>query len=833
MVQGRRVCRASYRFGAQMSVLYVEVAVALPVIGTYYYRVPSELRQKVAVGRQVLVPFGRRRLTGYILEIKKQLPADMDIAIRDIIQVSTEECHFSEPHLPFYRWLSNYYLAPLGEVIRSALPRGTSTSTRRIASISEAGLVALRESSLEGEQTAVLSLLRENSAMTLRQIRNRLPECNAGRICRRLERKGLILWEDQLQEPRVKPRYLKMVRASQDLDLTHLHEQELEAREIEILTLLKEGPRLLKDLKEQVANGYYWIRKMAERGLLTVGAEEVYRNPMGAIAVESSPPQKLSVDQQQAIQTILQPLKERRFASFLLHGVTGSGKTEVYLAATAEAMSLGRQSLVLVPEIGLTAQMEGLFRQRFQSRVAILHSGLGSGERRDEWIRVRRGEVDVVVGARSALFAPIDRLGLIVVDEEHDGSYKQARGLRYHGRDAAVMRAKMEGAVAVMGSATPSLTSYYSALQGKFHLLSLPQRIDSRSLPKVTVIDMKHQRQGDLISHPLRQALADTLSQGKQALLLINRRGYANFLLCRGCGHVSQCRNCAVSLTWHRIGEKLQCHLCGLAMAVPSTCPQCNGKTLKPFGFGSQRIEAEIKRLFPGARVNRMDSDTTRRKQAHRKLLNDLYRGRTDILVGTQMIAKGHDFPNVTLVGVVSGDIALQWPDFRAAENTFQVLTQVAGRAGRGESPGSVLVQTYNPGHYSIQFAKHHDYLGFFKEEMNFRQDLGYPPYRRLILFQLAGNVEERTQEAAQLLAAECLEICRKRSEFSQQLEILGPVAAPLGKVKGKYRWQLLLKSKRVAPLLDVGRQLVNWGYGEFKGFGVSLTADVDPISLI
>jgi primosomal protein N' (replication factor Y) len=679
----------------------------------------------------------------------------------------------------------------------------------------------------------VLSLLQENPALTLRQIRKRLPEHKAEKICRRLGRRGLILWEDELQEARIKPRFLKMVTASHDLDLANLEEQELKAKEIEILTLLKEGPLLLKDLKVQIENGYYWIRKMEDRGLVTVGAEEVYRDPTGAVELEASPPLKLSIDQEQAIQTICQALQQRSFTSFLLHGVTGSGKTEVYLIAAAEAMRLGQQSLVLVPEIGLTAQMEELFRQRFQSRVAILHSGLGSGERRDEWVRVRRGEVDVVVGARSALFAPMDRLGLIVVDEEHDSSYKQERGLRYHGRDAAVMRAKMEGAVVVMGSATPALSSYHNALQGKFHLLSLPHRIDHRSLPKVSVIDMKHQRQGDLISHPLRQALVHTLAEGRQALLLINRRGYANFLLCRNCGHVSHCRNCAVSLTWHQAGEKLRCHLCGLAMAVPPECPQCDGKTLKPFGFGTQRVEAEVKRLLPEARVDRMDRDTTRSKQAHRKLLNDVRRGRTDILVGTQMIAKGHDFPNITLVGVVSADIALQWPDFRAAESTFQVLTQVAGRAGRGESPGNVLVQTYNPGHYSIHFAKSHDYLGFFNEEMNFRQELGYPPYRRLILFQLAGNVEERTQEAAQVLAAKCREICRKRSELSQELEILGPVAAPLGKVKGKYRWQLLLKSRRSAPLLDVGRRLVNWGYGEFKGFGVSLIADVDPISLI
>lgn len=816
-----------------MSTLFVEVAVVLPVIGTYHYQVPSELRQKIAVGRQVLVPFGRRRLTGYVLSLNSQLSAGVDAAIRDVLQVNSEECYFSEADLPFYRWLSNYYLAPLGEVIQSVLPGGTSSSTRRAASVSEAGVRSLFQSKLNDDEATVLSLLREHPRLTLVQIRRRLPQYDVAQICRRLGRKGLLVWEDQLQEPRIKPRYLRMVRALHDLDSANLQEEELKPKEKEILTLLKGGPRLLRDLKLEVGNGYYWIRKMADRELISVRPEEVYRDPMGSVAVESSPPLRLSVDQEQAIQTICQALKKESFTSFLLHGVTGSGKTEVYLAAAAEAMRLGRQSLVLVPEIALTAQMEGLFRQRFQSRVAILHSGLGSGERRDEWVRVGRGEVDVVVGARSALFAPMKRLGLVVVDEEHDSSYKQERGLRYHGRDAAVMRAKLEDAVVIMGSATPALSSYHNALQGKFHLLNLPHRVDSRPLPKVSVVDMRRQRQGDLLSYPLRQALSDTLSAGKQALLLINRRGYANFLLCRNCGHVTHCQNCAVSLTWHRAGEKLRCHLCGLAMAAPTVCPQCEAAALKPFGFGTQRVEAEVKRLFPQARVSRMDRDTTRRKKAYRRLLSDLGRGQTDVLVGTQMIAKGHDFPDITLVGVVSADIALQWPDFRAAENTFQILTQVAGRAGRGESPGTVLVQTYNPEHYSIHFAKAHDYQGFFREEMGFRQELGYPPYRRLILFQLAGNVEEKTQQAAERLAAKCEEVCQRRPDLFRELEMLGPVAAPLTKVKGKYRWQLLLTSKRSAFLLEVGSQLVNWGYGEFKGFGVSLTADVDPISLI
>ncbi|MBW2624841.1 MAG: primosomal protein N' [Deltaproteobacteria bacterium] len=764
-----------------MSTIFVEVAVVLPVIGTYYYRVPPDLRREVAVGRQVLVPFGRRRLTGYVLRLEEQLPATMDAAIRDVLQVSSEECYFSEAHLPFYRWLSNYYLAPLGEVIRSALPRGTSTSTRRAAFVREAGLRSLRQSTLTAEETAVLSLLREHPGLTLAQIRRRLPIQRVDRVCRTLGRKKVIVWEDQQQEPQIKPRNLKVVRGLHHLETSSLSEEQLKPKEKEILKLLEEGPRLLRDLKGMVGNGSYWIRKMADRGLVSVSSEEVYRGPVGPPIIETTPPHQLTGHQEQALGTITQALEENCFASFLLHGITGSGKTEVYLAAAAEALRLGRQSLILVPEIALTAQIEGLFRQRFQSRVAILHSGLGSGERRDEWVRVRRAEVDVVVGARSALFAPLDRLGLVVVDEEHDNSYKQERTLRYHGRDAAV----------------------------------------------------KLQRKVDVLSIPLRQALADTLAAGKQALLLINRRGYANFLLCRRCGHVTHCHNCAVSLTWHRAGEKLRCHLCGLAMAVPPVCPQCDAATLKPFGFGTQRVESEVQRLFPEARVSRMDRDTTRSKRSYRQFLSDLSRGRTDILVGTQMIAKGHDFPNITLVGVVSADIALQWPDFRAAENTFQVLTQVAGRAGRGDSLGTVLVQTYNPEHYSIRFARRHDYSGFFKEEMAFRQELGYPPYLRLILFHLAGNVEEKTLEAAQKLAAKCQELLQQRPEFLRELQMLGPVAAPLARVKGKHRWHLLLKSKKSTPLLEVGRQLVNWGYGEFKGFGVNLTADVDPISLI
>jgi primosomal protein N' (replication factor Y) len=815
-----------------MKELFVEVAVVLPVAATYHYRVPRDLNGEVVVGRQVLVPFGGRRLTGYIVRVGVQPAADTRGAIRDILQVSSEEPYFTEAQLPFYRWLSTYYLTPLGKVIQGTVPRGASSVCRRCAFVTDRGRQVLARGTVNGEETAVLALLEEHPGLSLAQVRQRLSDQGVGRVCRVLGRKGLIFWEDKVQEPWIKPRLLKTVRALVGPGGWAAEDPELKPKDREILALVRQGPQLLRDLQRQVKGAYDRVEKLCRRGLVAVSQEEVYRDPWGRSPIQASCPPRLTDDQAFAVQAICQAMQRGRFGSFLLYGITGSGKTEVYLACVAEAIRMGRQSLVLVPEIALTAQLEAVFRQRFHSRVAILHSGLGQGERRDEWMRVRRGEVDVVVGVRSAVFAPLDRLGLVVVDEEHDASYKQERGLRYHGRDAAVMQAKLREAVVVMGSATPALSSYHNALRGKFRLLTLDHRIDLRPLPRVSIVDMRLQKQGEVISLPLRQALKDCLSSGKQALLLMNRRGYASFLLCRSCGHVPHCHNCAVSLTWHRTGQRLRCHLCGLTTSVPPVCPQCHAGGLKPFGFGTQRVETEVQRLLPGARVSRMDRDTTQTRQSYRRLLADLGRGHTDIVVGTQMVAKGHHFPNITVVGVVSADIALQWPDFRAAENTFQLLTQVAGRAGRGPSPGKVLVQTYDPEHYSICFAKQHDYPGFFASEMAFRRELGYPPYQRLLLLQLAGNVEERTEEAARRLAARCRDLRDMHPGFGERLQVLGPVVAAVPRIKGKFRWQMLLKSGRSALLQELGRELLSWSHLALRGSGVTLSADMDPMSL-
>jgi len=808
----------------------IEVALPLAVPGTFHYRVPPELQAQVAVGREAVVPFGRRRLTGSIIAVGTEPPPDLAAPIRDILEITPGEPLFSESQLPFFRWLSAYYLTPLGEVIQTALPGGTRSSTRRLAQVTEAGRRALTEEEISPAERDVLALLLEYPSLGLSQIRRHLPAGDVRSICDRLRRRGFLLWEDRLRGPRAIPRRLQVVRA---LVMPDQEGRELKPRERELLEQLAAGPRLRRDLEGQVTNLAYWVRKLAARGLVQVASEEVYRDPAGPPVIEAGPPPRLSPEQEGAVRAVSEALRNGVFSSFLLHGVTGSGKTEVYLAATAVALDLGRQALVLVPEIALTARLEALFRQRFQSRVAILHSSLGRGERRDEWMRIRRGEAPVVVGARSAIFAPLERVGLIVVDEEHDASYKEERGLRYHARDAAVMRAKFAGAVVLMGSATPALSSFQNALQGKFRLLPLPHRIDQRPLPGVAVIDMRQQKSGTVISLPLRHALADTLAAGKQALLLINRRGYASFLLCRRCGHVPRCGNCSLSLTWHRAEESLRCHLCNQAMPTPSACPRCEAPMLRPLGFGTQRVEREVQRLFPQARVSRMDRDTVQTKQSSIRLLRDLGRGAIDILVGTQMIAKGHDVPGITLVGVVNGDTSLQWPDLRASEVTFQLLTQVAGRAGRGDDPGLVLVQTYNPEHYSIRFAKEHDYLGFFTEETAFRKDLGYPPFRRLVLLHLAGNVEGRTREAAANLAERFRQLRGRHADSFQDLDLLGPAAAPLSRIKGKYRWQLLLRARRSAPLREAARRLLEWGTSALKGTGVNLTADVDPLSLI
>ena len=522
-------------------------------------------------------------------------------------------------------------------------------------------------------------------------------------------------------------------------------------------------------------------------------------------------------------------LRSATFRAFLLHGVTGSGKTEVYLKSIDACLALGRSALLLVPEIALTPAVAGQFFHRFGDRVAILHSAFHDAERAEQWRRIRAGQASVVVGTRSGVFAPVRNLGLVVVDEEHDGSYKQQETPRYHGRDVAVMRAQAAGAVVVLGSATPSLESRYNADRKKYTLLELPERIEQRPMPDVELIDMRQEfletRKQTTFSRRLVEAVRERLASGEQTMLLLNRRGFSSFVTCRSCGERMECINCSVTLTYHRRDRRMLCHYCNYAQKVPSVCQKCGSEHLHFIGVGSERVEEELHQNFPEARIARLDRDTVAGKRHFETILHGFRDGDFDILVGTQMIAKGHDIPNVTLVGIVSADIGLGMPDFRAAERTFQLLTQAAGRAGRGDRPGIVLIQTINPDHYAVRYASGQDYQGFYEKELQFRRLMRYPPFSAL------ANVLVRSEKQEDALAMST-ELGRLLDPAPEGLKVLGPAEAPVSKLKREYRYQLLIKAASRKRLNEILQQLRRFAH-ERKWNPTALVIDVDPLTLL
>ena len=541
----------------------------------------------------------------------------------------------------------------------------------------------------------------------------------------------------------------------------------------------------------------------------------------------------MSPDQDRACRDINAALGEHRFAPFLLHGVTASGKTEVYLQAARTALDLGKGVLVLLPEIALTDPVGQAFRQRFGPRVALLHSGLTPGARLDQWRRLAQGEMDIVVGARSAVFAPVANLGLIVVDEEHDPAYKNEGGLPYHARDVALYRGQLANAAVVLGSATPAITSFYRAQTGKYQYLSLPRRVTPQALPQIHLINLaehRDHRRLPIISTPLRLALAETLERGEQSLLFLNRRGYANVFFCLFCGHILQCRSCSVTLTLHRQEERLRCHYCGYQEPIPALCPECQSAALKQYGLGTERLEKEVKVLFPQARVGRLDRDTASRRGRSSEILNDVKEQRLDILIGTQMITKGHDFPQVTLVGVVAADLSLFFPEYHAGERTFQLLSQVAGRAGRGDSPGQVFIQTFHPKHYPLTSTQNHDYQAFYQSELHSRQLLGYPPFTRLALLTVQGKKAELVEKSAAGTVRELAQTI-KINNWHTHIRVLGPAPAPRSRLKDYYRWHILLKSYGRQPLAQVLQNL-RGGFAKKWGSGIALLVDVDPVGM-
>ena len=760
--------------------IYVQVAVALPVSGTFTYTVTDGLIEKAEVGKRVLISFSGRKVAGYILRI---IPPKDREGLKDILNISDPYPLFPLDMVEFFEWLSNYYHYPIGLAIKTALPTGLNVNVPDGMGMPSKGW---------------------------------------------LDRVGLL------------KRVFITVKKGAIVDRSLFDHKRAPGNEPEFLEMIIEkGEVSLREIKRAFKNGDYLVDKWVHKGFLKRSLRTVARDIAGETLLISPTPPPLNPTQKEVFEKIAGKLKENSFFTYLLHGVTASGKTEVYYHAVRVATELGRQSIIMVPEIALTVSLASLFKARFGDRVAVLHSALSLGERYDQWIRIAKGEADVVIGARSALFAPTSRLGLIIIDEEHDPSYKQEEKFRYQARDAAIVRAKLSNALVILGSGTPSIQSYQNAVSGRYGLLTMPERILKREPPDITIIDMTHfegspgARDDGIISPPLREAIGENLAQGKQIILFLNRRGFSALYLCRFCGEAIRCPNCEVSLTYHRYGNSLLCHYCGFRIHPPDRCPLCSRQNLKPYGFGTERVEETLRERFPEARVERMDRDTMRHKGKVQQVLRRFLDYETDILVGTQMITKGHDFPSVTLVGVISADLSLNWPDFRAGEITFQLLSQVAGRTGRGKSPGRVIIQTFNPSHYAIIAARDHDYQGFFSREIQLRRQLNYPPFSSIANLRLLGNSKSKTEKIAQQMGMKIDNILKKQSKGKGHMEVLGPVEAPMAKLKGKYRQQILVKSGSSKALNLLLKEVDKGSAPILSASGVRLIIDIDPYQMM
>ena len=741
---------------------YVRVIIDRAIHRELDYAVPEGLRNRVGVGSRVRVPFREKSALATVVAVTDQSEAK---GIRLIEAVVGEAPTLSEQLLELGRWISVYYSCPIETVMRSLLPQ------------------VIRRAEVGWKKQLFVQPRRQIDNEELEKLRKRAP--------RQTELLEAIL---RLEAP---------IRASQLLRQTSLDNQTL--------------------------------RALVKRGLVELREEAVVRDPHADEQFIATSNLILNQEQTNAFSEIAQALDSpEKSRPILLHGVTGSGKTEIYLQAIRSALNRGCTAIVLVPEISLTPQTVERFKGRFadvQDAVAVLHSHLSEGERHDEWHKIHSGRARIVIGARSAVFAPLKNLGLIVVDEEHETTYKQEEAPRYHARDIAIVRAKIEKCVAVLGSATPSLESYHNAAIGKYRLVTLTQRIDEKQMPLMRIVDLRQERRKEksatILSEKLRAAIMVRLEKREQTILFLNRRGFSTSLLCSGCGEARNCPNCSVALTFHRhptVAGRLSCHLCGHTAAVPKKCPACGKDALIYAGFGTERVETTVSQIFPKAVVRRMDADSMTRKEAYRETLRNFRTGKIDILVGTQMIAKGLHFPNVTLVGIINADLALHLPDFRAGERTFQLLTQVAGRAGRGETSGEVFVQTYTPFSPSIQFARHHDFAGYFQQELEFRERCDFPPFKHAILITVRSPHEGRAK-----LSAETLQ--RRLKEALPQEFILGEATpAPLEKLQSQFRFHILLRGEAIMHLSRLVRETVDkLPFPE----DVTVTVDVDPYQLL
>ena len=757
-----------------------KVVVDLALDREFDYRIPSHLAGAVKIGSRVAVPFGKRTAQGYVVGLADDSTFPR---LKDIAEVVGKKPLLSDRILELTRWMGKYYCCPVELCVKCALPE--------------------------------------------------------------VVRKAKISWKER--------QYVKPGKISSE-DFAKLRKRApKQARALEILQ--KSDGLFVSKLVKRADTDAATVKKLAEKGYVVLSDQIEERDPFGGEVFLPTEPLSLTSDQQKALD-LCNAAIDQTAAPFsvghsdpasagdnpklsngapkpiLIHGVTGSGKTEIYLQAIEHVLHQGKDSIVLVPEISLTPQTIERFRARFPNQqITVLHSHLSAGERHDQWHKIRDGQSHIVIGARSAVFAPVQALGLIVVDEEHETSYKQEEAPRYNARDVAVMRGKFERAAVVLGSATPSLESFYNARRGRYALASLPTRVDNRKMPVMRIVDMRQEviRQKGLhvLSRKLRSAIQARLDKHEQVIIFLNRRGYATHLFCPKCGYVSKCPNCSVSLTYHRKAAQLLCHLCGFVAGVPKNCPECRDPAIRYAGMGTEKVESAIQHAFPKARVQRMDSDMMTKKTLYREILGAFRVGKIDILVGTQMIAKGLHFPNVTLVGIIYADMALHLPDFRAGERTFQLLVQVAGRAGRGDVEGEVVVQSFTPFHAAVQYAQQHDYIGFYEQEIEFREELKYPPVSRLICI----TVRSRSETKASFYAEALTRALQTPRRFTSGLVLVaGPTPAPLAKVQNQYRFQVMLRTSRIMQLIGSLNQVLA---SVKPPPDVNVVVDVDPISLL
>lgn len=728
---------------------YVEVALPVPLRKVFTYDVPIGLRGALRPGSRVAVSFSRRKLAGFVVSGREQLPEGVARAL-PVAGLLESEPVFTNELLSFLEQAAKYYMHPLGEVLRAAAPALPTGAMRR------------------------------------------------------LRADGFLDAEENLPGQRVAHQTTWKVTATG----RSVEGVRLGVRQKKLMNRLQRGPVVLEELRTELGDPRGVVRSLAAKGLVTFEEVEASRDPFFRTPVERDVPPAPSAAQQLALEAIGEAVDQRTGEAFLLHGVTGSGKTEVYLRAIDRARSAGLGALLLVPEIALTPQLVARFRARFGDDIAVLHSGLSARQREDAWQALRRGRVQMAIGARSALFAPVAELGLIVVDEEHDPSFKQDEGFRYHARDMALLRAKYANAVCVLGSATPSIESYHRASQGRLRLLSLPARATGAAMPEVEIVDLRRHRRGPTghpwLSGPLHAALGQCLDSGHQAILFLNRRGFSPSVRCVACGAIAACPACSVALTEHRGQGLLRCHYCDFQRAAVHPCASCGSGDYQRIGVGTEQLERAVGESFPKATIARLDRDTAS-SDGVEAVLDRLRSGEVDVLVGTQMVTKGHDIPRVTLVGVVLADQSLAFPDFRASERTFQLLAQVAGRAGRADKPGKVILQTYQPDHPAVRLAAEHDYERFFAEEIEARREVGYPPFARLVSVRVHAGAEADAQRAAQVLA----ETARRHEAVREgAVQLLGPAPAPILRLRGRYHYRLLLKSadrkllRQVAALL-------------------------------